>query len=204
MSKLKHYVDRFLTWPLPKSVCSDLCATMRDYPHRTGTTLLTATEAEEMFKHVLETEVPEDERLLRHWYEDRDFPEVKDGNDGVLGYVPNPADRKRLIERHNKLVDYVLENFTPKKLTPLPINPALLAELPPEEEEDDFAAICKRFFTDPLNCQWFDKLFDELEINLSQARKWCSGVSEPHPRMKKIVLEKIAALKGKVDHSNGD
>jgi hypothetical protein len=46
-------VTRFLAWPLPASVCADLCATKRDYPHRTGTTLLTATEARQMLEHVL-------------------------------------------------------------------------------------------------------------------------------------------------------
>lgn len=50
---IKQLVDAFLAWPLPESVCSDQCATMRGYPHRTGTNLLTAVEAREMFKHCL-------------------------------------------------------------------------------------------------------------------------------------------------------
>lgn len=50
---LDKLVDRFLSWPLPKSVCSDLCATDPNYPHqRSGTNLLTAIEAKEMLKHV--------------------------------------------------------------------------------------------------------------------------------------------------------
>jgi len=52
--ELKALVDRFLAWPLPKSVCSDLCATMPDYPHqRTGTNLLTAEEARQMLEAIL-------------------------------------------------------------------------------------------------------------------------------------------------------
>lgn len=51
--KLSLLVDRFLSWPLPGSVCSDLCATQRGYPNRIGTNLLTADEAEQMFRHVL-------------------------------------------------------------------------------------------------------------------------------------------------------
>ena len=47
-------VDKFLVWPLPESVCSDPCACERGYPHRSGTNLLTATEAEAMIKHLLE------------------------------------------------------------------------------------------------------------------------------------------------------
>jgi hypothetical protein len=51
--KIKDLVDRFLSWPLPADVCADLCATMRDYPHRSGTTLLTAAQAEQMLNHVV-------------------------------------------------------------------------------------------------------------------------------------------------------
>ena len=46
-------VDKFLSWPLPESVCSDQCACERGYPHRSGTNLLTATEAEQMIRHLL-------------------------------------------------------------------------------------------------------------------------------------------------------
>jgi hypothetical protein len=46
-------VDRFLNWPLPKSVCSDPCVIYHGYANRTGTNLLTATEAEEMIRHLL-------------------------------------------------------------------------------------------------------------------------------------------------------
>lgn len=51
---LKDLVDRFLAWPLPKTVNADQCATDPTYRHaRSGTNLLNATEAEEMFKYVL-------------------------------------------------------------------------------------------------------------------------------------------------------
>jgi hypothetical protein len=47
-------VDRFLAWPLPASVCSDLCVTYVDYPHsRSGTNLLTAAEARAMLGYVI-------------------------------------------------------------------------------------------------------------------------------------------------------
>lgn len=46
-------VDKFLAWPLPESVCSDPCACTQGYPHRTGTNLLSATEAEQMIRHLL-------------------------------------------------------------------------------------------------------------------------------------------------------
>ena len=46
-------VDAFLRWPLPESVCSDLCACGRGQLNRIGTNLLTATEARQMFEFVL-------------------------------------------------------------------------------------------------------------------------------------------------------
>lgn len=59
---MKDLVDRFLSWPLPKSVCSDGCVTMLDYPNRSGTNLLTASEAEEMLKYVVEPILKERDR----------------------------------------------------------------------------------------------------------------------------------------------
>lgn len=49
----KSFVDSFLAWPLPNSVCSDPCASAPNYPHRSGTNLLNATEAEALFKDVV-------------------------------------------------------------------------------------------------------------------------------------------------------
>lgn len=46
-------VDRFLSWPLPESVCSDLCVTKSGEADRIGTQLLTADEARAMLEHVL-------------------------------------------------------------------------------------------------------------------------------------------------------
>lgn len=46
-------VNAFLAWPLPASVLPDGCVMDQEYPHRVGTNLLTATEARQMFEHVL-------------------------------------------------------------------------------------------------------------------------------------------------------
>ena len=51
-------VNRFLNWPLPASVCADLCATLQAVPNRYGTNLLTATEAWKMLTHVLSLAQP--------------------------------------------------------------------------------------------------------------------------------------------------
>lgn len=52
--RIQKLVDRFLAWPLPKSVQSDLCVT-EDYPHqRSGTNLLTADEARQMFEYLFD------------------------------------------------------------------------------------------------------------------------------------------------------
>jgi hypothetical protein len=46
-------VDKFLCWPLPKSVCSDTCVTVANYEHqRIGTNLLTSDEARQMFEYL--------------------------------------------------------------------------------------------------------------------------------------------------------
>lgn len=51
-------VDKFLRWPLPQSVCSDQCAAeyLYEYP-RSGTNLLTAQEAAQMFEFILNGEM---------------------------------------------------------------------------------------------------------------------------------------------------
>lgn len=50
---ISEMVNAFLAWPLPDSVCSDGCVTIKGYPRRSGTNLLTADEAKQMFEHVL-------------------------------------------------------------------------------------------------------------------------------------------------------
>lgn len=42
MKVTEEMVQRFLSWPLPASVCADSCAMESGYSHRTGTNLLTA------------------------------------------------------------------------------------------------------------------------------------------------------------------
>lgn len=53
MSRTDQLVDKFLRWSLPASVCSDPCATMAGYPHRTGTNLLNAVEARQMIVYLM-------------------------------------------------------------------------------------------------------------------------------------------------------
>ncbi len=49
---IKQLVDKFLSWPLPESVCADPCATKQGYPHRVGTNLLSADEARQMLEYL--------------------------------------------------------------------------------------------------------------------------------------------------------
>lgn len=53
MKNLDALVSRFLAWPLPDDVCSDNCASVQGYPHRSGTNLLTFDQARQMLAHVL-------------------------------------------------------------------------------------------------------------------------------------------------------
>lgn len=50
---LDKMTDAFLRWPLPDSVCADLCATRHGDKHRVGTNLLSHTEAKAMFLDVV-------------------------------------------------------------------------------------------------------------------------------------------------------
>ena len=52
-SQIDILVDRFLSCPLPDSVCSDLCATKQG-SGRSGTNLSSGTEAKEVLSKVLE------------------------------------------------------------------------------------------------------------------------------------------------------
>lgn len=53
-TNMDRLVQRFLTWQLPASVVSDLCVTDPNYQYpRSGTNLLTTTEARQMLEHVL-------------------------------------------------------------------------------------------------------------------------------------------------------
>src|ERR1035437_8915784 len=63
-------VNRFLSWTLPKSVCSDTCVSDPNYQHaRYGTNLLTADEAKEMLEHVLEmTDSCQKGEKPREWF----------------------------------------------------------------------------------------------------------------------------------------
>lgn len=65
MTELSFLVDRFLSWPLPESVCCDPCAVMHGWKGRIGTNLLTADEAKQMLEYVLADAVwPKRARLL--------------------------------------------------------------------------------------------------------------------------------------------
>lgn len=56
--EIDRMVNLFLAWPLPDSVCSDLCVTDAKYHEkwqhkRSGTNLLTEAEARQMIAHVV-------------------------------------------------------------------------------------------------------------------------------------------------------
>ena len=53
-SLMDELVDRFLAWPLPRSVGADPIATLPGAMGRTGTNLLTSDEARQMIEHLLE------------------------------------------------------------------------------------------------------------------------------------------------------
>lgn len=58
-------VQRFLSWPLPNDVCADAVACKQGAPHRTGTNLLTATQARQMIEHVFWPAISAERNALR-------------------------------------------------------------------------------------------------------------------------------------------
>lgn len=87
----KPLAERFCQWPLPASVCADLCASDPSYPHpRHGTNLLTVAEAEEMLRHVLAGEAD-----YRAYCETHDKP---DGTLESLARVANMLEQYGLSE----------------------------------------------------------------------------------------------------------
>ena len=52
-------VDKFLAWQLPAGVCSDTCVTEPNHPFlRSGTNLLSADEARQMFEYLFQMPLP--------------------------------------------------------------------------------------------------------------------------------------------------
>lgn len=74
----KLMIDRFLSWPLPESLCSDPCASMPGYPHRTGTNLMTAEQAKAMLDYVLAAPAPLQAEPASPWVAVSErLPEIK-------------------------------------------------------------------------------------------------------------------------------
>jgi hypothetical protein len=84
--QIKALVDRFLAWPLPQSVCSDLCVTDRNYKFpRSGTNLLTASEAQQMIEHLLD-----DAAEFEGWF--REFNSWGLSHDELITCASKPGD----------------------------------------------------------------------------------------------------------------
>lgn len=54
------------------------------------------------------------ERMYRPWYKDRDFSEVKSGNDDVVAVIENPEQLQRILYSHNILLGKYQELQTDK------------------------------------------------------------------------------------------
>jgi hypothetical protein len=52
MNNIKELTEKFLRWPVPHSVCADLCAT-KQQEGRTGTNFFSYSEAEAMIKYLI-------------------------------------------------------------------------------------------------------------------------------------------------------
>lgn len=80
------FVNRFLAWPVPESVCVDLCATTPK-TGRTGTNFFTADEAGQLFDHLFPD--PRDPDPSREGiFRDHNCARCKNGTD--LSRCPTP------------------------------------------------------------------------------------------------------------------
>ena len=48
------------------------------------------------------------DRVFKRWYKDRDFPEVKSGNDDVIAVISDLNQLTRIIDSHNLLLEKLL------------------------------------------------------------------------------------------------
>jgi hypothetical protein len=87
----KRLAEAFLRWPLPESVCADLCATKQG-PSRVGTNLLSYTEAEQMMREVVEPEIASLQAMVISLTQSRDNWEcAAKANDAVVAQLKASA-----------------------------------------------------------------------------------------------------------------
>jgi hypothetical protein len=88
--QIKRMVDRFLQWPLPTDFAPDGGIFFDGKSHPIGTNLLTATQAKEMFRHVLEVTK---EREVCEWQQRITSDGVRwESACGWTMYAENPSD----------------------------------------------------------------------------------------------------------------
>jgi len=76
---LDEMAQRFLSWPLPADVCADAVACKQGAPHRTGTNLLTATQARQpaaaLEQQICSATEPKNER---EWWAHHEIARLRD------------------------------------------------------------------------------------------------------------------------------
>jgi len=119
---LTEMVNRFLAWPLPQSVCADLCATDSNYRFpRSGTNLLNVYEATSMLEHATAPTLAEIERLTRedelHWKTRRTLLSERGNLRAELDYFKSEASGQvESLDRENTRLRAALERAEAKLL----------------------------------------------------------------------------------------
>lgn len=114
---LDKMANDFLRWPLPDSVCADLCATIVGYKHRSGTNLMTFTESKAMFTEVVlpliaantpaAAQSVEPKAVQRYWWTERC---IEKAEFGALVYYADHAAIVAGLTTANELRVAELEN----------------------------------------------------------------------------------------------
>ena len=109
-------VEKFLKWPLPSSVCCDFCATKPGVTYRSGTNLLSATEAKQMFEYILDINKEEPTNKIEFHIGDTVYVNCTNPIVGIITHIdPNMNPPLYQIKYTNTVVG----DFNESMLTPI-------------------------------------------------------------------------------------
>lgn len=107
---IEELTDKFLRWPLPESVCADLCATKQS-KGRVGTNLLSYTEAHAMLQDVVQPALIETAAKIE---------ELKSQRENMCVFITRLCRQSYNLGLRNKLTDSAMDyiNKTDAEKTP--------------------------------------------------------------------------------------
>jgi hypothetical protein len=102
-------VERFLSWPLPRTVCADTCTVTPDHNnvwHRSGTNLLTQAEAKQMLEYLLEQPESTSWYVLEIWTDKEGWAYLDDYPGTCEGFEQANSLLMKLLAQNDTRYDY--------------------------------------------------------------------------------------------------